>query len=158
MNKIETKNLLNKIKGYYNSQFFVDEYILDAWHDTLKDYEKEDCIEHIKDYIKEFPDTPPKPQTFKKGLLTSEEKRKLKERDYSVSCNLCGKWLSLEEYERHYDKCLDIQYLMGIAKQQGKILPREDLESAKPEVIKKLMEKYEPKGDIKDLTKNLKEG
>ena len=158
MNKIETKNLLNKIKGYYNSQFFVDEYILDAWHDTLKDYEKEDCIEHIKDYIKEFPDTPPKPQTFKKGLLTSEEKRKLRERDYSVSCNLCGKWLSLEEYERHYDKCLDIQYLMGIAKQQGKILPREDLESAKPEVIKKLMEKYEPKGDIKDLTKNLKEG
>ena len=158
MNKIETKNLLNKIKGYYNSQFFVDEYILDAWHDTLKDYEKEDCIEHIKDYLKENPDTPPKPQTFKKGLLTSEEKRKLKERDYSVSCNLCGKWLSLEEYERHYDKCLDIQYLMGIAKQQGKILPREDLESAKPEVIKKLMEKYEPKGDIKDLTKNLKEG
>jgi len=158
VNKIETKNLLNKIKGYYNSQFFVDEYILDAWHDTLKDYEKEDCIEHIKDYLKENPDTPPKPQTFKKGLLTSEEKRKLKERDYSVSCNLCGKWLSLEEYERHYDKCLDIQYLMGIAKQQGKILPREDLESAKPEVIKKLMEKYEPKGDIKDLTKNLKEG
>lgn len=158
MNKMETNTLLNKIKGYYNSQFFVDDYILDAWHDTLKDYEKEDCIEHIKDYIKEFPDTPPKPQTFKKGLLTSEEKRKLKERDYSVSCNLCGKWLSLEEYERHYDKCLDIQYLMGIAKQQGKILPREDLESAKPEVIKKLMEKYEPKGDIKDLTKNLKEG
>ena len=158
MNKMETNTLLNKIKGYYNSQFFIDDYILDAWHETLQEYEKEDCIEHIKDYLKENPDTPPKPQTFKKGLLTPEEKRKLRERDYSVACNLCGKWLSLEEYDSHYDKCLDIQYLIGIAKQQGKDLPREDLESAKPEVIRKLMEKYEPKGDIGNLTQRLKEG
>lgn len=148
MNKMETNTLLNKIKGYYNSQFFIDDYILDAWHDTLKEYEKEDCINHIQDYIKENPDTPPKPQTFKKGLLTSEEKRKLRERDYSVSCNLCHKWFSLEEYDSHYDKCLDIQYLMSIAKKQGKDLPREDLEGAKPEIIKRLMQKYAPKGDV----------
>ena len=66
--------------------------------------------------------------------------------------------MSLDQYDSHYDKCLDIQYLIGIAKQQGKDLPREDLESAKPEIIRKLMEKYEPKGDIRNLTQRLKEG
>ena len=75
-----------------------------------------------------------------------------------VNCNLCGKLMTLDYYERHYDKCLDIQYLMSIAKQQGKDLPREDLEGAKPEVIRKLMEKYKPKGEIRDLTHKLKEG
>ena len=158
MTKNETKKLLNQIKGYYNSQFFVDEYVLDAWTETMEHYSPEDASEHLKEYIKEYPDTPPKPQTFIRGLLTSEEKRKIRERDYSVSCNLCGKWMSLEDYDKHYDKCLDIQYLIGIAKQQGKNLPREDLEGAKPDVIKRLMEKYKPKGEMGDLTLKLKEG
>lgn len=158
MTKNETKKLLNKIKGYYNSQFFIDEYVLDAWTETMEPYDLETSEERLKDYLKENPDVAPKPQTFIKGMLTSNEKRAIRNNEYTVSCNLCGKWMSLDQYDSHYDKCLDIQYLMSIAKQQGKDLPREDLESAKPEVIKKLMEKYEPKGDVGNLTLKLKEG
>ena len=39
MKKNEVNKLVNTIKGYYNSQFFVDDYVLDAWYETLKDYE-----------------------------------------------------------------------------------------------------------------------
>lgn len=122
MNKMETNTLLNKIKGYYNSQFFIDDYILDAWHEQLGDYDKDDCIEHIKDYVKEYPETPPKPHTFKKGLLTPEEKRKLKERDYSVNCNLCNKLMSLDDYDNHYDKCLSTKYLIKRIKEEKDVV------------------------------------
>lgn len=61
-----------------------------------------------------------------------------------VNCNLCGKLMKIDYYNSHYDRCLDIQYLISIAKKQGKIIPREDLESAKPEIISQLLKKYEP--------------
>ena len=126
MNKLETKSLLNKIKGYYNSQFFIDDYILDAWYEELKDYDKEDCVEHIKDYAREYPDIAPKPHTFKKGLLTPEEKKILREHNYSVNCNLCKKLMSLEEYDNHYDRCLSTKYLIKRIEEEKGIVPEYD--------------------------------
>lgn len=145
MTKNETKKLLNKIKGYYNSQFFIDEYVIEAWCESLEPYDLEDAEEHIKDYLKEYPDTPPKPHVFIKDLYTHEEKKRRNESDYSVNCNLCGKWMSLQEYDNHYDRCLDIQYLLSVAKQRGENFTREDLEICKPEIIDKLIAKYPPK-------------
>ncbi len=148
MKKIEVNKLLNKIKGYYNSQFFIDEYVTEAWIESLKPYEFEDTLEHLKKHLKEFPDTPPKPHTFKKGLLTPEEKEKRKNAKYTVACNLCGKWITLQEYDSHYDKCLDIEYLLDVARQKGEIFTREDLENYKQDVIDRLLKKYEPKENI----------
>ena len=45
MTKTEVKTLLNKIKGYYNSQFFVDEYVIDAWSESMQPYDLEDALE-----------------------------------------------------------------------------------------------------------------
>lgn len=145
MNKTETNKLLNKIKGYYNSQFFIDEYVIDAWVETLEPYDYEDAEEHIKEYLKENPDIAPKPHTFIKGMLTKEQKQARKNSDYLVNCNLCGKWMSMQEYDDHYSRCLDIQYLVSVAKQKGEEYTREDLEQCRPEVIDKLISKYPPK-------------
>jgi hypothetical protein len=145
MKKTETTKLLNKIKGYYNSQFFIDDFVLDAWAETLEPYDFEDAEEHIKEYLKEYPDIAPKPHTFIKGMLTKEQKEARKNSGYLVSCNLCGKWMSLQEYDDHYGRCLDIQYLLSVAKQKGEEYTREDLEQCKPEVIDKLLNKYPPK-------------
>ena len=112
MNKTETKKLLNTIKGYYNSLFYIDEYVLNAWSDDYKNYDLEDCIDHLKTYLKEYPDIPPKPHTFKRGLLTPEEKRRIKNSEFTVNCNLCHKSMSLDEYDRHYDRCLSTKYLI----------------------------------------------
>lgn len=145
MNKTETKKLTDKIKGYYNSQFFVDEYVIDAWYETMKPYDLDDAIEHIQTYIKEFPDTPPKPHTFKRGLYTHEEKERIKNSNFTVQCNLCQRWMPLADYDSHYDKCLDIQYLEGVAKQKGEAFTREDLENQPDRVIDALLSKYQPK-------------
>lgn len=145
MKKSEVNKLLNKIKGYYNSQFFIDEYVIDAWVEQLEPYDLEDAEEHIKEYLKEYPDTPPKPHTFIKGLLTHEQKIARRDSSYLIGCNLCGKWLTSEEYDSHYGRCLDIQYLLSVAKQKGEKFTREDLENCRPEVIDKLLAKYPPK-------------
>lgn len=145
MNKIETKKLLDNIKGYYNSQFFTDEYVLKAWEETMQPYDLEDAINHIQEYIKDFPDTPPKPQTFKRGLYTHEEKVRLRESKFTVECNLCHRWMPLADYDSHYDKCLDIEYLVGVAKQEGKDFTREYLENQTDRVIEGLLAKYPPK-------------
>lgn len=145
MKKSEINKLLNKIKGYYNSQFFIDEFVTEAWIESLEPYDFEDAEEHIKEYLKEYPDIAPKPHTFIKGMLTKEQKEARKNSGYLVSCNLCGKWMSLQEYDDHYGRCLDIQYLLSVAKQKGEEYTREDLEQCKPEVIDKLLNKYPPK-------------
>jgi hypothetical protein len=158
MNKAETNKLLNKIKGYYNSQFFIDDFILDAWYEQLKSYELEDTIEHLQKYLKEFPEVPPKPHTFKKGLYTREERQKMKNADYIVQCNLCERWMPLSEYDSHYGRCLDIEYLVNVAKTKGEDIKREDIENCRQDVIDKLLKKYEPKR-IENITlgnKNLK--
>lgn len=145
MNKTEAKKLTDKIKGYYNSQFFVDDYVLEAWYETMKPYDLDDAIEHIQTYVKEYPDIPPKPHTFKRGLYTHEEKMRIKNSDFTVQCNLCQRWMSLDDYDSHYDKCLDIQYLESIAKQKGEVFTREDLENQPDRVIDGLLSKYKPK-------------
>lgn len=147
LTKNEVKKLLNKIKGYYNSQFFIDEYIIDAWEETMKPYELEDAIEHIQQYVKEFPDIAPKPHTFKKDLYTHEEKQIIKNSKYTVECNLCHRWMPLNKYDAHYGRCLDIQYLLDVAKQKGEKYTREELENCKPLVIDKLIEKYPPQNE-----------
>lgn len=145
MNKVETRKLTSIIKGYYNTQFFVDDYILDAWYESMKPYELDDAINHLQKYLKEYPDVPPKPHTFKRGLYTIEEKEKMKNNDYIVECNLCHRWMPLSEYDSHYDKCLTIQYLVSVAKERGENFTREDIENCSQDVIDKLYLKYEPK-------------
>lgn len=145
MNKVETQKLTNKIKGYYNSSFFVDEYVIDAWYETMKPYDLEDAIEHIQGYVKEFPNDPPKPQAFKRGLYTHDEKVRLRESKFTVECNLCHRFMPLQEYDEHYGKCLDIQYLVSVAKQKGEDYSREDLENQPERVINGLLNKYQPK-------------
>ena len=144
MTKSEINKLVNTIKGYYNSQFFIDDFVLNAWYESLKDYDLEDAEEHLKDYLKNYPDTPPKPHTFKNGLYTHEEKETMRNQKYTIACNLCGRWMNLEEYDRHYDKCLDIQYLISVAKSKGHNLTREELENKRQDVIDGLLAKYPP--------------
>lgn len=144
MKKNEVSTLLNKIKGYYNSQFFIDEYVTEAWVEEMKPYELEDAIEHLKEYLKQYPEIAPKPHIFTKGLLTPEEKRKYRNSDLTVACQLCGRWMPLEDYDEHYNKCLDIEYLITVAKEKNQYITRSDLEEYPKATIDKLLKKYEP--------------
>lgn len=144
MTKTETQKLTNTIKGYYNSQFFIDEFVINAWYEELKEYELQDAMEHIKKYLKQYPDIPPKPHTFIKGLFTRQEKQKLANEKYFIECNLCHKWMGMNEYDEHYGDCLTIDYLISVAKEKGENITRKELEHCRKEVIDRLYEKYKP--------------
>lgn len=144
MTRGEVNKLLSKIKGYYSSQFFLDEDVINVWVEVMEPYDFNDAIEHIKDYVKDYPDTAPRPHIFRRGLNTREEKEKLKNCKYTVECNLCHRWMPYEEYESHYGKCLDIQYLVSVAKEKGLDMTLEELENQRSEVITALLQKYPP--------------
>lgn len=63
-----------------------------------------------------------------------------------VQCPLCGRWMKIPMFDLHYGRCLDIAYLVSVAKKRGEEFTREDLENCKQEVIDKLLVKYPPKG------------
>ena len=144
MTKSETQKLINKIKGYYNSQFFIDNDVLEAWSETLKNYELDDAVDHLQIYLREYPDVAPKPHTFIRGLKTREEKERIRNSKFVIRCNLCQREMPLQEYEEHYEKCLDIQYLVSVAKEKGETCKREDIENQPQRVINGLLQKYVP--------------
>ena len=144
MNKTETKKLLSKIKGYYNNQFFVDEFVVDAWCETMQPYDLEDAIEHIQEYLKMFPDTPPKPHTFKKGLHTHDEKVRIANSHMTVWCKYCKQWMSDADFDSHYDKCFEIETLLKFYKKEGKNITREQLEPYSVSALDKGLKHFIP--------------
>jgi hypothetical protein len=68
-----------------------------------------------------------------------------------VNCNLCGKLMTVYEWERHYDKCLLLEYLVTMGKQSGENYTREDLEVYEYSSLIKLYYKYNPEEREKDL-------
>ena len=70
-----------------------------------------------------------------------DEDKTLDLKKIKVQCNLCNRWMPFEMYELHYEKCMDIQYLVNIAKQKGEKFTREDLENCRSEIIERLLKK-----------------
>lgn len=82
--------------------------------------------------------------------MDKQEKKAPKVVDYEndrVYCRMCGRWMKVLEFDEHYGKCLDIQYLISVAKEKGENITREDLENTRQDIIDRLLQKYEPKAD-----------
>lgn len=144
MTKAEVSSFVKKIKAYYNYFNIEDEEIFNEWVNKLRPYETEDVEKKLEEHlVGEKADEVPKLHFITRYLKTKEEKERYKG-EYLVRCNLCGREMYYSEYERHYGKCLDIEYLVSIAKQKGEYYTREDIEDCKQEVIDKLLAKYPP--------------
>lgn len=66
-----------------------------------------------------------------------------------VNCNLCGKLMTINQYDRHYDRCLLLTYLVSTSKEYGENYTREDLESYEYSSLVKLYFKYNPEAKEK---------
>ena len=76
------------------------------------------------------------------------KEKEIKTVDYEndkVECNLCHRWMRLDIYNAHYGKCLDVEYLVNVAKEKGEEFTREDIEGCSQEIIDKLLAKYPPR-------------
>ena len=142
MEPMEVKRIVSKIKAYYY-YFSLEKDSLNEWNYKLRDYDYEDVSERVEEHLKgEQRKEPPQLHYLISGLLTKEQKRKKNE--LIVACQNCGRWLPLSEYNQHYDLCLDIEYLVRVAREQGKNLDRAELENCKRDIIDKLLAKYPP--------------
>ena len=73
------------------------------------------------------------------------------ERD-KITCPLCHRYVTIKRFDEHYDRCLDISYLMIVSAAKGDPWSREELEAYNQASIDRLLEKYPPeefnKGNI----------
>lgn len=110
MEKIETVKIIDKIKTFRQS-FLKEKDTIDNWHNVLKDYDYKDVDNKLDEYFREsknfgqFPD----PYYLTKFLVKTNEKFSVD--NIMVKCTLCGKPISQEKQEEHYDRCSSIDYV-----------------------------------------------
>ncbi len=128
MTEQETLELLEFIETNYTG-FEIKEGMLKAWHEVLQQYDSGEVKENLKKYMgyEEFQYSPPKVYLLVKGLQKQCDKV-----DFSQEVFLCRNcrrpFNSFEEMERHYDKCLDVDYIIKETKKWGgKELTRKEL-------------------------------
>lgn len=110
MDRKETIKLLDKITTFRQS-FLVKKGTVDNWLDVLKDYDYKDVDNKLDDYFREsknfgqYPD----PYYLTKYLIKISEKFSMD--NIMVKCSICGKKISQEQMDAHYDKCSSIDYI-----------------------------------------------
>ena len=143
MEKNEVKKLISKIKAYYY-YFALEKDSMQEWFDKLENYDFVDVSKKVEEHLKsEEAKEPPKLHYLTKNILTTKQKEQAKN-GYLVECNLCHRWMPIEEYDNHYDRCLSIEYLIKIAKTKNENIKREDLENCREDVLNRLYNKYKP--------------
>lgn len=159
MTKVEVLKLLNKIKVYYPS-FSLEDYVKEEWINKLKPYDNEDVLEKLDEHLqgdksKELP----KLHFITKFLKTPEEKKRYTG-NFIINCNLCGKEMTLSEYDNeHYGKCLLIKSLLPILKARGEDVSYETLNEYDYETLDKVWDKYQPtKQNINELIGGIANG
>lgn len=63
---------------------------------------------------------------------------------HRLLCNLCGREMDIYEYDRHYDKCLEITTLLPLMREEGQRINYKDLDEYEVSSLDKLLKKYIP--------------
>lgn len=141
MTRTEVVDFMKVIKAYYQN-FIVEDYVIDEWYKQLSKYEKDDVYEKFEEHLKgDYQTQPPKLHYLTKFLKTPEEKEKAKKVPYLVACNLCGKFMSLDEYTEHYDKCLAEEVVYREILREGTDIGRDELKKLSRETLNETYKK-----------------
>lgn len=127
MTKDDVLNLLEFIALNYPN-FNVSEKIIDAWLNELQQYDLKDVKENLKSFMADeyYQKEPPKLSLLIKNLTKKHEKIDLD--SVETLCHICHKPLSLDKYEDHIDRCLDVNYVIQQSKKWfNKDLTRKEL-------------------------------
>lgn len=142
----QVMDLLTIIKTNYQ-HFIVNDEVAGYWFNILNKYDSKDVSNRLCKYMEsEDYKEIPKVNRLVLGLETLEDKaNQHKYDDYLVQCNLCKKWFKYKNIDFHYDRCLDIQFLVNKSYKVGKPMTREEIKELPPKKIEELLNKYLPK-------------
>lgn len=146
MKVTEAQELMQNIKAHYQT-FNIENFVLEEWYKILKDYDFEEVMNKLVDHLtgNDYKDLPQVYQLVR-DLQTIEEKNRSNKinNQIKVCCQLCERWMNMNEYKSHYGRCLDIQYLVRQSEKVGKPTTRAELCKLTQKQIEALLEKYKP--------------
>ena len=107
----DVKVILKRIQVNYPS-FVVDSYTQSEWYKELKDYDLEDVMKKLEEHMRseQYGNNLPKVYFLTKYLRTTKEKQKVEK--YRLQCTICGKFIPEDEYDKHFERCLDVDYIV----------------------------------------------
>lgn len=121
MTKNEVKTFMLRVKSYYQS-FIIDEFKTNEWFNALKDYDNSEVNKRFEEHLQSETYGQYIPQiSYLTKFLKKVGEKKETPADIFINCSICGKRLSLQEQENHYDRCHDIDYINWLSeKYRGK--------------------------------------
>ncbi len=128
MTYIETIDFFNYINSCYPDFDTKDEDKLNAWADVLQQYEKDDVRKAFDLALSEerYQFKPPQVQYIVRNLIAKYDRV-----DFSklvVYCKICGRMLNQSDYDKHFDRCSSVEYIIREYKKwYGKELDKKEL-------------------------------
>lgn len=106
----DVKIILNRIKVNYPT-FTNDDYTRSEWYKELKDYSLDDVMEKLEQHFRseQYGNQIPKVYFLTKYL--TKEKDKDKQLKGSKQCHICYKFINIDDFEKHFDRCSSVDYL-----------------------------------------------
>ena len=110
MTQKETSDFLKRIKSHYQ-EFIVDDYKIQEWYQALKDFDFEDVNRKLESHLRSetYGESIPKVYFLTKYLTPSKDKGKIEK--FKINCPICNECVTDDEFDKHYSKCLSIEYL-----------------------------------------------
>lgn len=108
----DVKMILKRIQVNYPN-FVVDGYVQSEWYRELKDYCLEDVMQKLEQHFRseQYGNSIPKVYFLTKYLKKAKEKKEVDKGRILTTCTLCGDTISLAEFDKHYERCSNIDYL-----------------------------------------------
>lgn len=142
MTKAEVERFMKRIKSYYDT-FSWDDFKISEWYSRLKPFDSIDVNNKLEDHLHgEYRAQPPKLHYITMYLKTPEEKAR-NNQEYVVDCNLCGRAMTLSEYDAHYGLCLSIKALQKWIKESNDTeVSYEELANLDRNTFERVYQKY----------------
>lgn len=140
MNKSEVEKLLKIIKSFY-PYFSITEDVFENWSKKLKDYEFNEVLEELDNYVNSGDKEPPTIGILIHPLKTFSQKESANVQGLHV-CSLCNKkFKSMEEADKCYERDLDLRYIKKMSSKLG-FNPSEIFGDLRSVTLETINEKY----------------
>lgn len=111
MTREEVKSLVDKIQVYRQS-FLITNNVYQEWNRILEPYDYGDVDNKLNDFFQDGDNYGKYPDAYQLVKRLTKTIDKLKNNGMLISCKNCGRFLPMEKYDAHFDKCNSVEYLV----------------------------------------------
>lgn len=114
MEKKQVIEFMDRIKSHYQ-EFVIDDFKIKEWYEELKQYGFEDVNKKLDEHLRseQYGNSIPKVYFLTKYLTKEKDKGT---KTYIISCSNCGKHISSNEIDKHYERCNSVGFLITNSK------------------------------------------